>query len=62
MGLTLPPLWLLALALFLLPLLAVAVIHRVFKRGHGLKQGWVLTWLVAVCWLCALLVIWLQVR
>ncbi len=62
MPMDLPPLWLLALGLFLLPLLAVAVGYRVFKRGHGLRQGGVLAWLVTVCWISALLVIWVQVR
>ncbi|KAF1690385.1 hypothetical protein [Pseudoxanthomonas koreensis] len=55
------PGWVLPLALFVVPLLVVVVVNRLFRHRRT-NPNWVLAWFVAVCWISALAVIWRQVR
>ncbi len=55
------PGWTLPLALFLVPLLVAVVVNRLFRHRRT-NPNFVLAWFVIVCWICALVVIWRQVR
>lgn len=58
----LPDWTLLPLGLFVIPLLLAVGIRRMSGNRPRIASDWVLAWLVAVCWIFAVVVILRQVR
>ena len=55
------PDWVLPTALFVVPVLVALGVNRLFSHRPA-NPNYILAWLVVVCWVSAIAVIWRQVR